>query len=93
MGDVVSEKGGFSTFLGHFGVQGRVCRIEDDIIWIMVGNCPEELIMSGTLDWQPKNNIIYKGIKYHWIITNKHKDNLKLGNLLYFQDFQQEENI
>lgn len=86
IGDIVSQKGGFSTIIGKFGAEGRICRIDNDIIWFVMGSCPDELIMSGKLDWQPHNNFSYKGINYCWLIMNKHKDNLIINNLPYFHD-------
>jgi len=83
IGDLVSLRGGFKSLFGVMGLQGRVCRIEGDNIWFVQGRCPEELIMSGKLDFQfePTKGYMYKGEKYVWELCCRRRKDLSRRTL------------
>lgn len=79
LGDLVHTAGGFKSMFGKFGLEGRVCCIEDDVIWFLSGNCPEKYIMSGKL----KHDSKHVGSKFSWTIMNRHRSALEKGSLSY----------
>lgn len=78
IGDLVSLRGGFKTMFGMMGLQGRVCRIEGDQIWFVQGRCPEEFIMAGELNWEPRPDLgfDYKGKNYKWELCSRRRKDL-----------------
>jgi hypothetical protein len=75
LGDIVSTNGGFKNFYGNFGLEGIVCCIEDDLIWFLEGNCPQDWIMNGNIKYSC-TKIEIGNRTYTWNVMNRHRKDL-----------------
>ncbi len=93
IGDYVSQKNGFRTFLGNFGLRGRVCRIDEgkfkdyDMIYFYTGNMPEPLVLSGKV----KNSCYNWETGEGWEIKGKYRYRLQKGDLEFNGSHSKEE--